>query len=53
MEEFLMQSVVQATPAGGGWCGPMVCGLWHWGFWLGTVLGVIGAIIMSFKQPTS
>ena len=51
MEAFLAQNVIQAhslSPC--TW--DFVCSYWHWAFWVGSFVGVVGAVVCFMLRPT-
>jgi len=50
MEELIVQSFVQASTSGSGWGTPL-CAVWSWAFWVGIVVGIVGACALFFTKP--
>jgi hypothetical protein len=52
MENILANEVIQVSCISAGtWAA--LCSYWHWAFWLGVVVGVVGALIGFFMKPES
>lgn len=52
MENMLANELVQVSCLSTGtWAA--LCSYWNWAFWLGFVVGVVGAVIGFFMKPES
>jgi hypothetical protein len=52
MENMLANELIQVSGTSTGtWLA--LCSYWHWGFWLGFVVGVVGALVGFFMKPES
>ncbi len=50
MEDLILQTIVHgagnAAEEYSRWCAA-----WEWSFWIGVLVGVVGAIVMAFMKP--
>jgi len=50
MEQLLVQAIVQKTDiVRTGWSS--LCSYWEWGFWVGVVIGLVGAGVLYLMKP--
>ncbi len=52
METILANELIQTGSASSStWTA--LCAYWHWAFWLGFAVGLVGALIGFFMKPES
>jgi hypothetical protein len=51
MEDFIVRTLTQAPPLASESLSPL-CKYWDSLFWLGFVVGIVGAVIFFFMRPT-
>lgn len=53
MLEFVAQQLIQAQDPIGPSSWGNLCLYWRWAFWLAFAIGLVGAITLFFRKPTS